>query len=592
MARFRLKRVEGGASEAASSTAPPPAAGSGAPPATPAFQRSAEQSGYPPDAAEHESAQPTLTGGWFPSATHALSFLSAVASGGYADTAEARRGPKGACWVQVAVAPTIASTLALIAGGVPFCSTRSQSAAWFACHADGSVLPGTAPTQVPSDPTLVTGDDVQVLSAQAWPEIGLQELLVSSALVPTRLRPEPRVSAFVPSELARWVLERALRLGLEVELTLARREPLHVTRRNAGEAGVWMTMSAAGRNVSSAWLSALVDLPGVIVAYAAGGQDSHLWVDVRYRASVSTALFGVLANEDEIWLLGGPEEGYFRVELRGKPSPGSGFLLAPAAEQIGSQARAGEARLPEPIPVHLVALPPRLSHAGTTDAVLLDDSELLWLRDYLMTRPWGERAYILPGAGRHLLFAQGELLEHVPFGTALRRVGPGALYVERGADFSPPLPDAARRHAFQVDDQSAVVVTLAGSFRLLASDLTPAWTLWVGRAPQPNGSSTTPQAQALGRVLAELELSFAPVEGKSNQREAPVIHSARDEGERQRLRDAAMMDQLRGDLVAAAEKLERAGDAGAAGRLYERAARASRPSGFRTNRQTRERGPT
>ena len=134
----------------------------------------------------------------------------------------------------------------------------------------------------------------------------------------------------------------------------------------------------------------------------------------------------------------------------------------------------------DPIPVRLVTRP---GLRRSVDAVLVDDQELEWVRSWLMGRPMGETAFVLPGQGRHLLTAPGGLAAAVPFGEPLSWIGPGSLYVALGTEFYPPLPDGARHTRFELEDHRVVAVVPGTAYRFDPAEMLPAWSLWVGRGP-------------------------------------------------------------------------------------------------------------
>jgi hypothetical protein len=488
--------------------------------------------------------------------------------------------------VEVPVAPDVAVPLILTSGGRAFAgaSFEAESGVWIETFPDGSIRPPPNQPIANGDFSATSPDGRQQWRFDdAWSEIGLKQLLTGTSLAPARLLGHPSVAAFVPSALSRWVLERALRLGLDVEIAPAERGPLGGPDDRQG--GVWMRVSASSGDVPASWLNALADLPWVIAARPVGGVESRLWVDVRHGLSNALSLLGAMVPNEELWLLGPPEEGHFLVTLRGAFRPAADFVLSPALPvPHEAVSKAGPARLPEPLPVKLVSMPRRL--AASADAVLLDDRELEWLRSFLMLSSWQDRAYIVPGDDRHLLIAQGSL-DRVPFGTPLHRVGPGGLYVQSDAGFSPPLPEGARRARFGLTDDAIVVVALDGTWRLSAASLVPAWTLWVGAVPKPLSLPVGRQGASLKSILDAIRLPPEPVPRRPPP---PAGEPARDDDERRVLREDAMRDELRGDLVAAAQKLERAGDTAAAGILYERAAGVTPRTRVRHASRVRERG--
>lgn len=179
----------------------------------------------------------------------------------------------------------------------------------------------------------------------------------------------------------------------------------------------------------------------------------------------------------ETWVLGAPDVGAWRLELAGEAVDGADLLQAPEMPVAGlpDGDGGGTIRLPAPIPVRPV---PRPGGPARVDGVLLDASELGWVRPFLAGRPAGEKAFLVLGGERALLVAPGGLPGLLPFGVPLVRVGPGGLYLEMGLDFTPPLPIDARRRVFDLDDGQVVAVTTDGAFRFSNDHRwrrTPAW---------------------------------------------------------------------------------------------------------------------
>ncbi len=542
-----------------------------------------EHSGEP--AARSEASAPT--GAVFGSAAAALAFWAAAAGAGLARDARARRGPDGRYWVEVAAPSGHVLALAAAAGGAPLAEPARAE-----------------------------------LLARTWSAVNVHHLLAASALRPAPLRAEPEVMAFVPAPLARWVLDRALARSLDVHLAPATWHP--VDRDQPGHAGVWMRIRGPGgpagsghtrashaeprSPVPAAWLRAIADLPGVIIArptHDGALGDPRLCVNIHYRTPVPEPLLARLltaeqrppaeqrlaaeqrptteqrppADTRETFLLAGPDIGPGWIAPGGDWVPGSTLVVAPAVPVIPAPA-AGEACLPAPVPVRLVRAPaPALQRLP--DAVLVDEQELGWLRTYLMALPLGERVYVVPGMYRTLVIAAAESAAGLPLGAPLVRVGPGALYLEQGLTFAPPLPEPARAAAFAATDDEAVAITAEGAWRFRLRALVPAWTLWVGPGPRLRDAHDEHlgSLRKLGDAFSRAAQTARTSDPRSVSRFKlppdiqPVSGAPLGPRERARLRDEAAADLLRGEVVSAAEKLERAGDPAAAARLYERAAR-------------------
>ena len=153
----------------------------------------------------------------------------------------------------------------------------------------------------------------------------------------------------VPSALARWVLARAVALGLEVLLAPASRRPL--LGEAPVEGAVWMRLRGAARGPHGVD-PALTDLPGVIAAYPVGLEAARLFVDVRCESPLSAALLESLLP-GAAGVLGAADVGHVRVRVLGELVSGAS-LLNPAEVASAPLAVPGDARLPDPIPVRLV----------------------------------------------------------------------------------------------------------------------------------------------------------------------------------------------------------------------------------------------
>ncbi|MCG8419473.1 MAG: hypothetical protein MJE77_16200, partial [Proteobacteria bacterium] len=148
-------------------------------------------------------------------------------------------------------------------------------------------------------------------------------------------------------------------------------------------------------------------------------------------------------------------------------------------------------------------------------------------------------------------------------------IGPGALYLEQGTNFSPPLPAAARARAFEPFEGDSVVVLMNDrGFRFDATGLVPAWTLWAGNGPDIE-SSDVPASKA--RRIRELAGMFTRRRTLRGQGAAQPAGSD-SELDAIVLREQAAAAIVRGDLSTAASKFEAAGDTEQAAMYYELAA--------------------
>jgi hypothetical protein len=490
----------------------------------------------------------TATGGCFSHPAGVLTFLGAAAEAHLADTALCRRSPDNRWWAEVQAPWQAVAPLIWTAGGRPFTGAGKQ---WTAVPLAG--VPSLTAETESLDPTV-------------WQPVAPVDLLAGTPLPPRRLISAASLAVIVPAALGRWVLRRTLALGIQVGIVPALRRPLE----SAGtEAGVLLLRLRVNRGTIPLSLVRVVNsLPYTLIAQPVAPRDGRLLVDIRYRPPLAASLLGDWIPDGEIWVLGGADTGHERLHLLGEESDGANFLAAPELP-LRSPATPAEVNLPAPLPVRLVA-----HRSGSTgaDAVLLDDAELHWLRPFLAGRPVAERAFLLPGAGRHLLLAPGGLAERLPLGIPMTRIGPGGLYLEIGLDFHPPLPEGARIQAFGLTEDRVVAVAGDGAYGFDNRRLTPAWTLWVGAAPPVQEGLSPNGRQLLARVAATVRQAEAE---PSAATPAPAPPGS-SPGVRPRLLEEAQRAELAGDLVRAAELLEAAGELGGAGRLYERAAAQAR----------------
>ncbi len=489
------------------------------------------------------------TGGRFGNAGGVLAFLSAVAEARLAATARCRRGPAGHWWAEVEAPWQAVAQLIWMAGGQPF--TR-QGDRWTAAPAPGM-------------PAASAEEEWLVLAE--WEAAGPVELLAAVPLQARRPGSASSLSIIVPGPLGRWVLRRALALGLRVGIVPALRRPL---QEKGPESGVLLLrLRAEQGNVPLSLVRALGNLPYTLVAQAATA-EGKLLLDSRLRLPLATTLLDGLIPETEIWVLAGAENGHARLRLLGEESDGAHFLTLPELPVVFATAGA-ESRLPAPLPVRLLR---QRSHHGRVDAILLDEAELRWLPPVLAGRPPAERAFLLPGKERYLLLAPGGLPGMIPFGVPLTRTGPGGLYLELGLAFYPPLPESARRRLFGLEEGGVVAVTHEGAYGFDSRHLTPAWSLWAGEPPPLREGLGPTGRQLLARVdEAVRQAEVEQIETSLLADSQPATQSRRG---RPWLLEEAQRAELAGDLVRAAELLESAGELASAGRLYERAAQARR----------------
>jgi hypothetical protein len=530
-----------------------------------------------PEVAESPADGMDHTGGRFRDAGDALAFLGGIGGAGLASEARAWRGPGGRWWADVPVPWQRAASLVESAGGEPY---AGQGNRWVALSRTGGGPEKVARRARPREGELVlySRSGSERLDASQWQEVALEDMLVAAPLRPAPMPALSEVLVVAPGLLARTLLERAAGLGFTTELAPATRTPLDGS--GPASSALFMRIRWERRPTAPrAFLSALTRLPYVAVGRPAGAprdpeRGIGLVLDIRYRLPLANSLVSALVPDGEAWFLGGPDIGHFRLDISGELRDGGSFLSVPRpAQEAPAPPPSNTDPLPPPLLVRLV---PRTPLPGIPEAVLVDDTELGWTRSFLAGRGLGDEVLLALGPGAHLLMAPGGLLGSLPFGTPLRRIGPGALLMEEGQDFSPRLPESARAAAFRCDPGQVVAIvrgTEPGGFRVLRFQLanaTPAWTLWLGVAPEIAEGVKGKEAErllALAKQIAPPQSMMDRLKGAMGKDRTRPAGASRD----QLLREA-MQAELSGQLQRAAELLEQAGDLVAAGRMYERAA--------------------
>jgi hypothetical protein len=526
-----------------------------------------------------------ISAGLFGSPRSALAFLGLIAGAGLVDAATARRSPgdRGSdghsdhWWIEVDVAWSSIFPYALSDGRI----FAGQDGGWAELPRDGG-QPGT-PAASP---------------AAGWPVANLGDLVATIALRPAQPVFSDALVVTV-GNLAGLVLRRAAAFGLAVDVIPATRRPLS---GGPTHTAALFHLRWEDRRPPRTLLHALSRLPHTVVArpvITAASADarpgSGLLVDIGHAPPPAAALLASLIPETEGWLLGGPDAGHWRLDLRGPPVDGLSLLDAPRLPVTPPLTAGGPvaALSGERLPLRLAACP---VVPGSPDAVLLDDDELGWTRRFLIARPAAaETAYLLPGPGRHLLLAPGGLLEAMPFGVPLRRFEGEPLLLEEGQGFFPPLPAAARSALFGAGDGEVVVVTrgpagpgtsaAAGgaggvaAARFALSAMVPVWQLWRAEPPPVATGVHGPAVERLQYLIELFERSRpasaagpAPAGDRKGlfSRLSAALHLQGDG--RDTLLRRALEAENAGDPIKAAELLEQAGDLARAGRLYERAA--------------------
>ncbi|MEU9478259.1 hypothetical protein [Streptomyces sp. NPDC048191] len=408
---------------------------------------------------------------------------------------------------------------------------------------------------------------------RSWPEVTAVELL---AAFPTHDPPSTGHALLyvltAPALLAT-VVRLAQSARADVTFVRTRSRPLFPDTRPApAEDRLLVLLRAfavpdapeAERAIPGGLVHSLLSLPRTSVCRPAA-HCARLLLEVRLDAPLDEELLRPAVDEGELWLLGDSgEQPPVALRLLSAPAPldvqGPPDTPAPLAPPAGPPAVPPEVRL---------RVVPHLDAATGVDAVLLTDAELPLLRRLLPGRPLAERAFLAVGDGVQLLVDATGLVASVPFGVPLRRVGPGACYVQSGFELVPALPAGARIRALGLRAGLAVVCWQGGRSVFALDPLVPVWTLW--SPPEP-----PPADPGLSEVALELLTAFEQL--TAHQPDAPTVSDGpplppdpAGEDVAPALGRAARL-RAEGHLLEAAEAYRSAGDPMEAGRLFEQAA--------------------
>jgi len=485
----------------------------------------------------------STTGGRFPTAAKLLAFVGMLAGTGFRHEVVCRRCPDKTWWIEFELPPDQIVHLICTAGGQPFAHGKAQ---WHPLTLAGESF--TTPDT--DDPA--AGDLIE-----------LADLLMETTLHPRQAGPLTTVYVVVLPALSRWVLRRALTLGIQVDIVSALRDPLR--GENPASGVLLLRLQAQQGTVPQSLLQAISALPYTTVAQAQGPGDERLLVDIHYRPPLAESLLGAMIPTEETWLLGAPDIGHWRLTLQGEAVDGFTLLEAPTLPMT-DMPTISKAGLPSPLPVQII------SDTGVhnrIDAVLLDDTELRWLQTFLASQPVSETVFLLPGLDKHLLTAPGGLPSQIPFGLPLTHLNPGGLFLETGLNFYPALPETARQHTFGLGEGQVVVLMKDEAYRFNTDNLIPAWALWVGKPPTiKEGLGAESQ-----KILAKMAKELPEIKAKSGLSSFMKKSSKKKQKDKTPdLLKKAERAELAGNFVQAAQLMEQAGEMSAAGRLYEREA--------------------
>ncbi|MGS2640168.1 hypothetical protein [Streptosporangium sp. G12] len=452
----------------------------------------------------------------------ALTFLAAIRDDDRRRYPPTRRGPDGAVWVIVSQSRPSEAELSWALGGT---------------------------VHLPAGPNLVSprGRVQAWADVDAWPRVSWLEL--AAGFAPGDGGGEQRELLVVTTgPIARWLIDRFHAGDLDVRVALA-----HLNGPEHWPA-VLVRVTGRGRTVPKSVAYALAGLPQTVVCRT--GTD-RLLVDHRLSLPLPDEELARWVPVGEQWLLTA-ELGLWQIVERGNeqtpPLRAADALRPPPAPPAG--------RFPPDLGVEVRLVPDE--QARTIDALLLSDDELPPVRRFLTGHPTGERAFLVLGAGWHLLAEPGRDLPDVPFGIPLHRVGPGALYLQSGYRLQPGLPAAARAALFALNSESLVVVRAGETHRLSTGHTVPIWSLWLGRtvAADAQAGSLSPTAQA---ILERVDAADARVT-------EVAVEADPADAVRTGLRSEGFLLEQQGKLSEAARKYWEAGEPLLAARLYELAA--------------------
>ncbi|MBO3747489.1 hypothetical protein J5X84_15535 [Streptosporangiaceae bacterium NEAU-GS5] len=419
-------------------------------------------------------------------------------------------------------------------------------------------------------------DDAETVDPDLHP-VTVRELIRIAGLS-AAARPRLRDARIVaPGHRVARIVHRALDLGLTVRHRPIRLWPLFEAedRRDAAGTMIEVSVSAAGESeISTAFLAAMARWPGVTVCRSTG---EALLVQYDVAAPVADRTLAGLTGS-ETWILARAPFGCWVGEACGEYVDSTSLLRLADGYGLASTEPAENDVHIDPPGVRLASAPtPRES----VDAILLDDSDIPNLALLLEGHPLAEIASLVKGDGKCLLIAPGGVLERLPMGELLYCLGPGPLFVPLGFRLRPTLPTAARRTLFGVGPGAGVVLLPDSGLVFDLSGRQPVWRQWIGQMPEVD-RSLSPES------IAELE-DLEPAARRrpqephpaSGERSSGLLQFVRRRRERLDPADAepatweeeALIRELAGDLLGAAELHERNGDLVRAGHLFERAGR-------------------
>jgi FtsH ternary system domain X7 len=506
----------------------------------------------------------TLTvAGEFRTASAALVF-----AGGLTDLMDAEFGrceATGTWWVAASTALAVGRELIIAAGGRVHVEVDGQLVPDRGWGDDAPTGPGRQ-----NRPEVVETDVLELVRAA-----GLHRHVLPAGQRVTVLAPARRVSA---------IAQRALDLQVTIETRLVRLDPLFATEPGADTPSMFeLRLSAPSEPLPAALLGALDRDACVLVCRPVS--DRLLVQHDRVSPLPDGPLAALAENEPGTgaWLLA--DVGFGSARLTPLTDLRDGGALVRLSDRHRLTDLDGDWARLAPSPVEPQLVPLRLIRARTpdavVDAVLLDDDDLRCLPALLTGRPLADLATLALGRDRHLMLAPGGVLERLPVGEPLYRLGPGPLFLPLGTRIQPLLPPTARQTLFGTTPDTALVLLPQVIMEFPLARRRPVWTLWAG-PPPPVDLQLSREAR---RALAAVDEQTTP--GRDGTPRS-VLAQLRERGRGQATpnqprswQDEALAAELADDLARAAELCERNGELRRAAHLYERAARQSprRPIG-------------
>ncbi len=569
---------------------PPPA---GPPPAAPQPALPVQSPPAPP-VQPRQAARAAELVGRFPSAAAALAFNGELVGLGLSGGATILLDVgNGICWIVVVVPAPLGRELITTCGGRSYLRIDD----WFVPERGWGEAAPLSPSATSWIGRLTRPTDGERTSGLTT--VSPRDLIRLAGLHPVREAPPAQITVLAPGFGVAPLVRRALELRLRVTHRPVELHPLFVdtidltdTDSSGEAAGIGGSVliaveisrppSRRGNDAPSLPESLLwaLDLDPQLLLCRMPGHG--LLIQYGLGASLADRQLLALVPQGQRWVLADAVFGCAVVSDLAEPRDSAGLVRLHPAYEITPPVPGRRQSAVEPVAVTVVA---DRVETSDVDAVLLDDDDLPLLSLLLQGHPLAAQGWISYGRDRHLLFAAGGLLQRLPVGEPLYRVGPGALYLPVGYRLAPVLPPAARQELFAADGGRAVILLpdRGLDFDVSEASREPVWALWAGELPQIDWQVPVEVVVQLEAVEAEFrpEPAARPVPQQVRQRMPRTSHEGPRPARARTWRDEAWDHETAGDLVAAARLFERNGEPITAAHLYEAAARADSSTGTR-----------